>query len=67
LQPCGKRGISDGSTTRSSSAWDLEGALGDWIGGTEFADGEGAEGDVVFDIEFGHGDVDMRDIKISKR
>jgi hypothetical protein len=35
------------------------GALGDWIGGTEFADDE-----VAFDIEFGPDDVDMRDIML---
>jgi hypothetical protein len=45
-------------------AWDLEGAVGDWIGGTEFADDEGAEDDVAFDIEFGCDDVDMRDISL---
>jgi hypothetical protein len=45
-------------------AWDLEGALGDWIGGTEFADDEGAEEDTDFNIEFGHDDVDMRDIML---
>jgi hypothetical protein len=45
-------------------AWDLEGALGDWIGGTAFADVEAAEDDVAFDIEFGHDDADMRDIML---
>jgi hypothetical protein len=43
-------------------ARDLEGVLGDWIGGTEFAEDEGAEYDVAFDIEFDLDDVDMRDI-----
>jgi hypothetical protein len=29
--------------TRHGDAWDPDGVLGDWIGGTEFADDEGAE------------------------
>jgi hypothetical protein len=41
---------------------DHERALGDRIGGTEFADDEGAEDNVAFDIDFGQNDVDLRDI-----
>jgi hypothetical protein len=42
-------------------------SLGDWIGGTEFADDEGAEDDVALDTGFGHDDVDMRDMLVDKK
>jgi hypothetical protein len=43
-------------------AWDIEEALGDWIGGTGFADDEDAEDHVAFDIEFDDNDVNMGDV-----